>query len=93
MGQIVVNKNVVGEVNNQKTCLSSEILIANCILIANGAKTITIKPSTKKAILITDNDGNASFIEVPDGDAGKNKLLATNANSDLIWIDQEEGGN
>jgi len=88
MGQIATKEKVYGETNHPKTCISYDTLTANSILVASGNRTISIKPSTRRAILITDASGNAAFIEVPDGDAGKNKLLVTDINKNLVWIDQ-----
>ena len=103
--KIVINGIIVGEQNHSKTCLAPNILTADCILVANGPKSIAKLLATKKGILITDANGNAAkkgilitdangnaaFIQVPDGDAGKNKILATDANSNLVWIDQDGG--
>jgi len=87
-GQIKNSSKVFGEQNHSKTCLTTDTLLANCVLVASGSKSIARKLATRKGILITDGNGDAAFIEVPDGAAGYNKLLATNANGNLVWIDR-----
>lgn len=86
-GRIAISETTLGEQNHSKTCLTSDSLIANCVLVANGVKSIARKLAAKKGILATDANGNAVFIEVPDGIAGQNKILATDANANLVWID------
>ena len=83
---------VVAEQNHSRTCLATNALSLNCILVAQGskalAKLLAKLLATRKGILITGANGNAAFIPVPDGDAGKNKILATDSNSNLVWVDQ-----
>jgi len=95
MGQLKIKIDdfvkLVGETNDPNTCLTPDVLASQCVLIGGGPKVIARKLATKRGILITDADGNASFIEVPEGVAGQNKLLATDSNGNLIWIDQHGG--
>jgi len=87
-GQIATNTIVLGEQNHSKTCLTPDTLVSNCILVAGGVNSLVRKLATKKGILITDAKGDATFIEVPDGVAGYNKILATDANANLVWVDR-----
>lgn len=87
-GQIRNSTTVLAEQNHSKTCLTPDTLVATCVLVASGAKTIARKLATKKGILITNASGDAAFIEVPDGAAGYNKILATDANANLVWVDK-----
>lgn len=87
-GQVKISTKLLGEQNHSKTCLSPDILTIGCCLVAGGAKSIVRKPATKKGILITDANGDATFIEVPEGIAGYNKILATDANANLVWVDR-----
>lgn len=87
-GQIKTSTTLLGEQNHSKTCLSPDILTFGCCLVAGGAKSIARKSATKKGILITDANGDATFIEVPEGIAGYNKILATDANANLVWVDR-----
>lgn len=90
-GQVIMDGKIVAEQAHSRTCLASNVLNEDCILVANGSKALAKLLATKKGILITDANGNAAFIQVPDGDAGKNKMLATDANSNLVWVDQNGG--
>ena len=87
-GQIRTKIKVLGEQNHSKTCLTPDVLVLNGVLVASEIKTIAHKLATKKGILITDASGNAAFIQVPDGIAGYNKILSTNTESNLVWIDK-----
>lgn len=87
-GQIRDSSKVYGEQNHTQTCVTPDILTLNCVLVAGGDKSLARRLATKKGILITDANGNASFIEVPEGLAGQNKVLATDNNGDLTWIDR-----
>jgi len=87
-GKIVVKGKVVAEQNHSKTCLATNVLSMNCLLVAEASKSLAKLLAAKKGVLITGANGNATFIQVPSGDAGKNKILATDANSNLVWVDQ-----
>lgn len=86
--QIRTASKIYSEQNHTQTCVTSDILSENSILVASGAKSLARKLATRKGILITDINGNASFLEVPEGAAGYNKILATDANGNLIWVDK-----
>ena len=86
--QIRTSTTLLGEQNHSKTCLTPDILVDSCILVASGAKSLARKLTTRKGILITDANGDAAFIQVPDGVAGYNKILATDANANLVWVDR-----
>lgn len=87
-GQIKTSTKVYGEQNHSKTCLTSDTLTLNSVLVATGIRSIARKLATKKGILVTDSNGDAAFLQVPDGVAGYNKLLATDANGNLVWVDR-----
>jgi len=87
-GQIRNSTTILSEQNHSRTCLTPDTLVVECVLVASGAKTFARKLATKKGILITDANGDAAFIQVPDGAAGYNKILATNANGNLVWVDR-----
>ena len=82
------NVKVYAEMNHPDTVTAEELLTASKIAYATGPKSVGVLKMTGTGILITDNGGNASFLTVPPGAAGYNKLLATDANGNLIWVDQ-----
>jgi hypothetical protein len=88
-GQIRTNSKIYAEQNHSKTCTTSDIMTSGKCIVANGAKAFTLHIANKKGILITDAKGNATFIAVPEGSAGYNKLLSTDAKGDLTWIDKQ----
>lgn len=87
-GQIKILGLVFGEQNHSQTCTTPDILASNCVVVAGGNKTLARKLATTKGLLITDANGNATFFEVPIGISGQNKLLATDSNGNLVWIDR-----
>lgn len=87
-GQIRTKNKVYGEQNHSMTCTTSGTLTPLNYVISNGNKTLTILPTNKKGILIVDSSGKAFFHPVPDGEAGYNKLLATDAYGNLTWVDK-----
>ena len=79
---------VYGEQNHSRTVTSSNILTQDKCIVASGIQNLALHLANKKGILITDINGNATFLEVPEGAAGYNKLLGTDANGNLTWIDR-----
>lgn len=87
-GQIRNSSLIFGEQNHSQTCTTPDILSVSCVIVAGGNKSLARKLATRKGILVTDANGNAAFLEVPDGLAGQNKLLATDASGNLVWVDK-----
>ena len=87
-GQIRTATKVYAEQNHSQTCTTTETMTPGRCIVASGAKTFTLHVANKKGVLITDANGNAAFVAVPDGEAGYNKLLSTDANGNLTWIDK-----
>lgn len=87
-GQIRTNSKIYAEQNHSQTCTTSEIMTSGKCILASGPKVFTLHVANRKGILITDANGDATFMAVPEGSAGYNKLLATKANGDLTWIDK-----
>lgn len=87
-GQIRTNSKIYAEQNHSKTCTTSDIMTSGKCIVASRAKVFAPHVANRKGVLITDANGNAAFIAVPEGSAGYNKLLSTNVNGNLIWIDK-----
>lgn len=87
-GQIRTAEKVLAEQNHSQTCTTTQVMVSDKLVLGGGAKTIAPHSASKKGIFITDINGNANFLPVPDGAAGYNKILATDANGNLIWLDQ-----
>lgn len=88
--QIKIGNVVYAEQNHSKTCLSSHILPRYKIIVAEGP--LSVKPLVldSAGVLVTDANGNAEFIPVPPGEAGYNKVLATDNTFKLGWISKED---
>lgn len=79
---------IYGEKNNERTCLTDETLKSFGCIRSVGEKSIANLTSNRQGLLITDNNGDAAFFPVPEGDDGKNKLLAVDVNGNLVWVDR-----
>lgn len=86
-GQVRIGSKVVAEQNHSQTCTTAESMTNNRCVVAGGDKTFTLHKANKKGILITNASGNATFVPVPEGSAGYNKLLSTDGNGNLTWVD------
>lgn len=91
-GQIRTAKKILAEQNHSHTCTTLQTMTPNKSIIGGGARKLTPHTANNIGILITDINGNATFIPVPDGAAGQNKVLATDTYGNLNWI-THEGGN
>ena len=90
-GQIRIAEKVLAEQNHSHTCTTTSTMVMDKCIIGNGARTLAPHIANKKGILIVDGSGNANFYPVPDGEAGYNKILATDENGNLVWKDQQGG--
>lgn len=87
-GQIRTVDNVLAEQNHSQTCTAINIMTTDKLIIGTGLRTFGVDISTTKGIIYIDGNGNTNFLPVPDGEAGYNKILATDINSNLYWKDQ-----
>lgn len=87
-GQVRDVNKVYAEQNHSQTCTTTATMTSGLSVVASEARVFALHATAnKKGILITDANGNAAFVAVPDGAAGYNKLLSTDANGNLTWID------
>lgn len=89
-GQIRIDNKVYAEQNHSNTVLSNFILSDNKIVLGDGSKRLKTFDMLGNGILVTDSTGSATFFEVPDGIEGQNKLLATDENGNLVWVEKED---
>jgi hypothetical protein len=87
-GQIRIAGKILAEQNHSKTVTSNSTMTLDKIAVGNGAKRLVPHTVGQAGILITNALGNATFVPVPAGEAGYNKLLYSNANSELEWVDK-----
>lgn len=86
--QIRSKDKVYGEQNHSKTCKTSDNLLSGSLVKAGGPQSLARHTITTKGIIVTDALGNISFLAVPSGAAGYNKLLAVDASGNLTWVDK-----
>lgn len=89
-GQIRTVEKVLAEQNHSHTCTTPSTMVSDKVVVGNGARVLALHPTitTRKGILITDANGNAHFLPVPDGEAGYNQILATDEFGNLVWKNQ-----
>ena len=80
---------IFAEMNDPNTCVSNDTLSLGKLIIGAGNNTLKILNTSQQGLLITTANGNAQFLLVPIGDAGKNKLLGVNNNGQLTWVNKE----
>jgi|LGOV01.1.fsa_nt_gb hypothetical protein len=90
-GQVRLVDKVLAEENHSKTVTSNTIMPSQKLALGNGARRLIPQSATDKGIVIIDATGNATYFPIPEGEAGYNKQLSINSNSELEWIDQEGG--
>ena len=87
-GQIRLANKVLAEQNHSATCTSPDFLHMNKCIISGEGQTLKVHPANRRGIMIVNANGDADFLSVPEGLAGCNKLLATDGNNQLVWIDR-----
>lgn len=80
---------IYSEQNHSRTVTVPGTLAGDTLIVGASIMTIKNYVPASKGILILNASGNADFVAVPSGAAGYNKLLATNASGNLVWIDKE----
>ena len=90
-GQSRTKGKLLAEQNHSRTVTTTDVLTSGRVMVSGENNTIVRHPlatATGYGILITDAAGNASFLAVPSGPAGYNKLLAVLSDGTLGWIDR-----
>lgn len=83
---IIVNKTKVGEENDSLTVTFSNFLDVDKFIIGGEQlNTVTSLNSNRQGIFITNSLGEASFLPVPEGEAGRNTVLIVKENGELKW--------